>query len=161
MCIYNESLCWILMSAFNGSDFQGPLGWLIGICSYLCSSLLTLCTILDQTRWSRPPCTFCRSRSRASRSRRIRQQQSLPLTREFGVLSLCVHCSSSFICSDQGLDDLIHTALCAAQALATVELWLSFLVKSDGSGFGEHSGMVLKKFFPFLSNQKPISPCGI
>lgn len=75
----------------------------------------------------------------------MRQQQSLPLTRGFSVLSLCVHRSSVFTSSDQGLYVLIHTAFCAAQALATTELWLSFLVKSNGSGFGEHSGMVFKK----------------
>lgn len=64
----------------------------------------------------------------------MRQQQSLPVTRGYGVLSLCVPCSSVFTCSDQGLHVLMHTAFCAAQALVTTELWLSF-VKSDGSGF--------------------------
>lgn len=65
----------------------------------------------------------------------MRQQQHLPMTRGYGVPSLCVPCSSVFTCSDQGLYVLIHTAFCAAQALATTELWLSFIVKSDDSGF--------------------------
>lgn len=85
----------------------------------------------------------------------MRQQQSLPLTRRHGVPQLCVHPPPQ---SDQGLYISIHTAFCAAQALAAVKLGsLSFLVKqnkTDGSVFREHSGVVFKKLFPLLSNQK-------
>lgn len=73
----------------------------------------------------------------------MRHQQSLPLTRGHGVLQLCVHPSPQ---SDQGLYMSIHTAFCAAQALAAVKLGsLSFFVKqnkTDGSWFREHNGVV-------------------
>ena len=91
MC--SSDFCYILTSAFNGQRLctcPRAMGWLIGICSSLCSSPLTLCTILDQTKWSRLPCTFCRSQFQALRSMRMRHQQSLPLTRGHGA------CSSAF-----------------------------------------------------------------
>lgn len=59
----------------------------------------------------------------------MRQQQSLPLTRGHEVPRVCVHPPPQ---SDQGLYISIHTAFCAAQALATVEFGsLSFLVKQN------------------------------
>lgn len=73
----------------------------------------------------------------------MRHQRSLPPTRGHGVLQLCVHPSPQ---SDQGLYMSIHTAFCAAQALATVKLGsLSFFVKqnkTDGFWFREHNGVV-------------------
>lgn len=50
----------------------------------------------------------------------MRQRRSLPPTRGHRVLSLRVHRSSVFTCSDRGLSVSIHTAFCAAQASATV-----------------------------------------
>lgn len=49
----------------------------------------------------------------------MRQQQSLPPTRGHGVPRLFYPPPQSA----QGLYVLIHTAFCAAQALATMELW--------------------------------------